>query len=75
MIGIGIAIGIAALVAILGLSASSKADLNAELDRLGTNLLSVTPGQALFTGANAAFDDAGHETDLPLDDLLPIETR
>ena len=50
---LGIAIGIAAMVAILGLSASSKADLNAELDRLGTNLLSVTPGQALFTGADA----------------------
>ena len=46
--GLGIAIGIAAMVAVLGISASSKADLLAELDRLGTNLLTVSPGQTLF---------------------------
>ena len=38
---LGIAIGIAAMVAVFGISASSKADLLAELDRLGTNLLQV----------------------------------
>jgi putative ABC transport system permease protein len=46
--GLGIAIGIAAMVAVLGISASSRADLLATLDRLGTNLLTVTPGQTLF---------------------------
>ena len=46
--GLGIAIGIAAMVAVLGISSSSKADLLAELDRLGTNLLTVSPGQTLF---------------------------
>ena len=50
---LGIAIGIAAMVAVLGISASSRADLLAELDRLGTNLLTVTPGQTLF-GETAA---------------------
>lgn len=40
----GIAIGIAAMVAVLGISESSRADLLARLDRLGTNLLTVTPG-------------------------------
>ena len=49
---LGIAIGIAAMVAVLGISQSSKAQLLAELDRLGTNLLTVTPGQSL-TGENA----------------------
>lgn len=49
---LGIAIGIAAMVAVLGISASSQADLIAELDRLGTNLLTVTPGRTLF-GQNA----------------------
>src|SRR5499426_4616093 len=49
---VGIAIGIAAMVAVLGISASSKADLLAELDRLGTNLLQVTPGQS-FLGRDA----------------------
>jgi putative ABC transport system permease protein len=46
--GLGIAIGIAAMVAVLGISSSSKADLLAQLDRLGTNLLTVSPGRTLF---------------------------
>ena len=45
---LGIAIGVAAIVAVLGLSASSKAGLLAEIDRLGTNLLTVTNGQSFF---------------------------
>jgi putative ABC transport system permease protein len=47
---LGIAIGVAAIVAVLGLSQSSAAGLNAEIARLGTNLLTVTNGQNL-TGA------------------------
>src|SRR4051812_22040805 len=46
---VGIAIGIASMVAVLGISESSRADLLAALDRLGTNLLRVSPGQS-FTG-------------------------
>ena len=42
---LGIAIGIAAMVAVVGISASSRADLLAELDELGTDLLRVAPGQ------------------------------
>ena len=49
---LGIAIGTAAIVAILGLSASSQAGLLAEIDRLGTNLLTVEAGQRL-TGQDA----------------------
>jgi putative ABC transport system permease protein len=49
---LGIAIGIASMVAVLGISDSSKADLLAQLDRLGTNLLSVAPGQS-FLGEEA----------------------
>jgi putative ABC transport system permease protein len=45
---LGVAIGIASMVAVLGISASSKADLLATLDRLGTNLLAVMPGQSFF---------------------------
>jgi putative ABC transport system permease protein len=44
---LGIAIGVAAIVAVLGLSASSQAGLLGEIDRLGTNLLTVTTGQTL----------------------------
>jgi putative ABC transport system permease protein len=49
---LGIAIGVAAIVAVLGLSSSSQAGLLAEIDRLGTNLLTVTNGQT-FTGGTA----------------------
>ena len=49
---LGIAIGVGAIVAVLGLSSSSQAGLLAEIDRLGTNLLTVTNGQT-FTGATA----------------------
>jgi putative ABC transport system permease protein len=54
---LGIAIGVAAIVAVLGLAASSSAALNAEIARLGTNLLTVTNGQAL-TGATAELPEA-----------------
>lgn len=47
---VGIAIGIASMVAVLGISQSSKADLLAQLDKLGTNLLTITPGQSLRGG-------------------------
>jgi putative ABC transport system permease protein len=49
---LGIAIGVAAIVAVLGLSSSSQAGLLAEIDRLGTNLLTVTNGQT-FEGETA----------------------
>ncbi len=47
---LGIAIGVAAIVAVLGLSASSQAGLQAEINRLGTNLLTVRNGQSLTGG-------------------------
>jgi putative ABC transport system permease protein len=49
---LGIAIGVAAIVAVLGLAASAKHGLLAEIARLGTNLLTVTNGQA-FSGTTA----------------------
>jgi putative ABC transport system permease protein len=49
---LGIAIGTAAIVAVLGLSASSQAGLLAEIDRLGTNLLTAEAGRS-FTGEEA----------------------
>jgi putative ABC transport system permease protein len=52
---LGVAIGIAALVAVLGVTYSSESALLAEIDRLGTNLLTVTSGQTL----------EGQEAELP----------
>ena len=47
----GIALGIATMVAVLGISNSSRSQLVAQIDSLGTNLLTVTPGQS-FSGQN-----------------------
>jgi putative ABC transport system permease protein len=52
---LGIAIGIAAIVGILGITRSSEANLLAEIDRLGTNLLTVVNGQTI----------QGEESELP----------
>jgi putative ABC transport system permease protein len=49
---LGITIGVGAIVAVLGLSSSSQASLLAEIDRLGTNLLTVTNGTT-FSGQTA----------------------
>ena len=46
---LGIAIGVAAVVGVLGITAASRADLVAKIGQLG-NLLEVAPGQS-FTGS------------------------
>ncbi len=48
--GLGIAIGVGAIVAVLGLARSSQAGLLAEISQLGTNLLTVTNGLSLTGG-------------------------
>ena len=54
---IGIAIGIAAMIGVLGISASSKAALLQQIDDLGTNLLAVQAGQSVF-GEEAKLPEA-----------------
>jgi putative ABC transport system permease protein len=53
----GIALGIATMVAVFGIGSSSRAQLVAEIDALGTNLLTVTPGQS-FSGQNLSLPAA-----------------
>ena len=53
---LGIAIGIGAMLAVVGISASSRAELNSQLDALGTNLLTAQPGTR-FTGEAATLPD------------------
>jgi len=55
---LGIAIGIAAMVAVVGISTSSRAQLNRLLDALGTNLLTAGPGSTLFGETATLPDDA-----------------
>jgi len=55
---LGIMIGIAAMVGVLGLSESSKSDLLAQLDRLGTNLLTVEAGEGFGRGSGELPDEA-----------------
>ncbi|NMO56867.1 ABC transporter permease [Actinoplanes sp. TBRC 11911] len=52
---LGVAIGIAAMVAVLGVTRSSQADVLAEIDRVGTNLLTVANGKTV----------SGDEAELP----------
>ncbi|WP_046471604.1 ABC transporter permease [Allosalinactinospora lopnorensis] len=47
---LGIAIGIAAMVAVVGISTSSRAELDARIARLGTNLVTAAPDDSLFGG-------------------------
>jgi putative ABC transport system permease protein len=60
---LGIAIGIAAMISVVGISTSSREDLNRQLAALGTNLLTVGPGQTLF----------GENTHLPTDAVGMID--
>src|SRR5262245_57082013 len=59
---LGIAIGIAAMVSVVGISTSSRADLQRTLDRLGTNLLTVAPGNTIF----------GEDAELPVESIAMI---
>src|SRR5690606_17922909 len=59
---LGIAIGIAAMVAVVGISASSRAELDRTLDALGTNLLTVSPGATFF----------GEDAQLPVESVAMI---
>ena len=60
---LGIAIGIAAMLAVVGISASGRADLQRTLDSLGTNLLTVEGGSG----------DQGQDTTLPVGAVAMIE--
>ena len=55
---LGIMIGIAAMVGVLGLSESSKSDLLSQLDKLGTNLLTVQAGGGIGLGSGELPEEA-----------------
>ena len=67
---LGIMIGIAAMVGVLGLSESSKSDLIAQLDRLGTNLLTVQAGTGIGVGNGELPPDAA----AMISRIGPVET-
>jgi len=60
---LGIAIGIAAMIAVVGISTSSRAALDNELARLGTNLLRVEAGR----------QSQGENVPLPADTAARVE--
>src|SRR6185295_14988320 len=55
---LGIAIGIAAMVAVVGISSSSQANLERALAAMGTNMLAITPGDSLYGDEATLPDDA-----------------
>ncbi|MFB9776608.1 ABC transporter permease [Brevibacterium otitidis] len=54
---LGIAIGIAAMISVIGISLSSQAKVQEQLAALGTNMLTVSPGESF----------SGDKTSLPAD--------
>jgi putative ABC transport system permease protein len=50
---LGVAVGIGAMVAVVGISASSRAEIDRQIEALGSNLLTVEPGQTLRSGETA----------------------
>ncbi|WP_274910730.1 ABC transporter permease [Streptomyces sp. WZ-12] len=60
---LGIALGIATMVAVVGLSTSSRADLLDRLDRLGTNLLTAEAGK----------NELGQDIQLPKSAVAMVE--
>jgi putative ABC transport system permease protein len=66
---LGITIGIAAMVGVLGLSESSRADLAQEIEALGTNLLTVEPSDG-FGGGDGALPE---ETVAKISRIGPVE--
>ena len=59
---LGIAIGVAAMIAVVGISGSGQAEVDRRLDALGTNLLRVDPGEYL----------AGERAELPYEAVSMI---
>ncbi|MEU9912436.1 ABC transporter permease [Streptomyces sp. NPDC051001] len=59
---LGIAIGVAAMIAVVGISGSGQAEVDRRLDALGTNLLRVAPGESL----------AGEKVELPYEAVSMI---
>jgi putative ABC transport system permease protein len=55
---LGIAIGIAAMIAVVGISYSSQASLERALATMGSDMLAVTPGTTLLGEAVSLPDDA-----------------
>ncbi len=70
---LGIAIGIGAMVAVLGISESSRADLLSSLDRLGTNLLTVQAGSGFGFGPGAEDPALPETAESMLGRIGPVE--
>ncbi|WP_022887150.1 ABC transporter permease [Glaciibacter superstes] len=68
---LGIAIGIAAMIAVVGISSSSQAKLNEQLSTLGTNLLSMQAGKTLF-GKDAQLPEDSVNKVAALDGVLRV---
>ncbi|MGW0660008.1 ABC transporter permease [Streptodolium elevatio] len=67
---LGIAIGVAAMVAVVGIGTSSEARLNEQIAKLGTNLLTVGPGTS-FTGDQSPLPS---DADAMVERIGPVES-
>ena len=63
---LGIVIGVAAVITMVALGTGAQAAVQAQIDALGTNVLSVRAGQAMFRGAH------GGSAKLTVEDALAV---
>lgn len=68
---LGIAIGVATVVSVLGISRSSQADLLDQLDALGTNLLQAQSGSGFGFGEDTSLPDTAATS---LRNIAPVES-
>ena len=55
---LGVAVGAAVIASVLGITATGRAALIAQIDRLGTNLIRVTPSSGVFGNADGLPPDS-----------------
>jgi putative ABC transport system permease protein len=69
---LGVIIGVAAVISMVSIGTGAQAKINAQIDALGTNLLTVLPGRTRSGGIAGAAGSAGS---LTVDDAQALETE
>ena len=67
---LGIIIGVAAVIAMVGLGNGAKASITSQIQGMGSNLLTISPGQSNSGGVNGG---AGSSNSLTMDDVAKIQ--
>jgi putative ABC transport system permease protein len=69
---LGVIIGVASVIALLGLGSGSQADIRKQVSSMGTNLLIVHPGSTFMGGVHGG---AGTRASLSMDDVAALKAH